>query len=315
MFPAIVDFFAFSSVRILSLAEEYLSMSKALTILILIAAAVTALQQPARANSPLKPAAGIDSLERRAQDSTIAAAFLAIARDSNQVSEYQKIIGIYKSRKQPEQELKIAEKMLASNPGSAAAYFTSGDVQLDNSEPEQAIEMLQKALKIDPNFVRAHTVLAEAYLMMNSTDTLQARLDTATALAHLDTALNLNPRYAQAYLQRAALLTRLGRHSAAVEDFQVLSELLPDDLSIWLKLSRALSRAGMLEESADALKYAVSLDPKSPDALYRLAEASVDAGRYDEGMHAYEKFMLQFPTDPRALEAERKARAMGGGRP
>ncbi|MCC7439610.1 MAG: tetratricopeptide repeat protein [Armatimonadetes bacterium] len=240
------------------------------------------------------------------QDSTIAAAWGAIAADPALVAEYQKIIAIYKARKLPEQEHEVATKMMAANAGSPIAWFTYADVMLDNSEPDTAIFWLQRALIVDPQFVRAHTLLAEAWGMMDSTD---------RSLAHLDTAITLNPRFAQAYLQRANLFSKLKRYTEAAQDMQSLVELIPEDVGNWIRLGTMLAKAGNHRDAAEAFRTIMAMRPTMPDPLFRFAEESVAAGNSEEGMHAYEKFMLTFPTDSRALEAERRARAMGGGRP
>ena len=257
------------------------------------------------AQNPSYTPSPADSL-RQAQDSIITVANAAIAHDSTLVDEYAKIIAIHKSRKHYETELTVAGLMQGRNPGSALANFIYGDAQLDNGAPEKAIEPLQHALTIEPIFVRARATLAEAYTMMKSYD---------SALAQLDTALRSNPRYAQAHVQRAALLTQLGRDSEAVESYRAASELLPDTFGPWLKLGRALIKIGNYDEAIDALTYAMSLNSASADALYLFAEANEKGGHTAEATHAYEQFMLHFPTDRRALDAERAARALGGGRP
>jgi|GEM_PF-2094732 len=244
-----------------------------------------------------------DSL-RQAQDSIIAAANRAIAGDSTLVDEYAKIIAIHKSRKHYEKTLDIATRMQMRNPGSALANFAQGDAELDNGIPDRAIAPLWRALTIDPTFVRARVTLAEAYTMLKSYD---------TALAHLDTALGYNPRYAQAHVQRATLLTQMGRDSEAVESYRSASELLPDTFGPWLKLGRALVKVGIYDEAIEALTYAMSLNNASADALYLLAEAHEKAGHAAEAASSYERFMLRFPTDRRALDAERAARALNAG--
>jgi tetratricopeptide (TPR) repeat protein len=246
-----------------------------------------------------------DSIER-VKDSTLNAAYLAIARDSTLVDEYQKIIDIHKARKQQDRQLQIAKRMASANPASALAYLSLGDAQLDNDLPDSAVVSLKRALTIDPNFVRAHTMLAEAYTSLKYDD---------SALIHLDSAVAYNPRYAQAHVQRAALLSKLGRDSEAVEDYRAASELLPAQFSAWYKLGKVLMKVHDYEEAASALKYACSLDSSSADALFLFAEASAGAGQTQAATHAYEQFMLRFPTHSQALEAERRARAMGGGRP
>jgi protein O-GlcNAc transferase len=239
----------------------------------------------------------------RVQDSILYASNLAIAKDSTQVEEFQKIVSIYKSRKRFDEELKIAQAMLAANPSSALAYFAYGDAQLDNSEPELAIEPLNKALIIEPSFVRVRVVLAEAYAMMKAFD---------SALQQLDTAIAFNPRYAQAHMQKAALLSQLNRDSQAVESYRAAAELLPDSFTPWMKLARGLYKASRYEEALDVLQYTTSLNSESADALYLYAETCESLGRIPDAVKAYESFMLRFPTDRRALDAERAARELAG---
>ncbi len=245
---------------------------------------------------------GADSL-RRVQDSIIAEASRAIGGDSTLVDEYQKIVAIYKSRKHHSEQLQLAQSMAAANPRSAAAQFLVGDAQLDNSAPELAITPLQLALSLEPTFVRVHVTLAEAYSMMQSYD---------TALLHLDTAIRLNPRYAQAHVQRATILTQLGRDSAALDDLHAAAELLPDSFSPWLRLARAHRKLGNYTEAIDAAQYAMNLNAESPDALYLYAELLAKLERRNEAAQAFERFMLKFPTERRALEAERQMRELMG---
>jgi len=244
----------------------------------------------------------VDSLQR-VQDSVFYAASIAIAHDSTQLDEYQKIITIHKARKRFDEELKIAQQMVAANPAAPTAYFAVGDAQLDNGAPELAIEPLGKALIIEPAFVRVRVVLAEAYAMLKSFD---------TALCHLDTAITFNPRYAQAHMQKAALLTQLGRDNEAVESYRAAAELLPDSFNPWMKLARGLYKAGRFEEAIDAVQYATTLNTNSSDALYLYAETCEQLGRITDAITAYESFMLRFPTDRRALDAERAARELAG---
>lgn len=245
---------------------------------------------------------GADSLQR-IQDSIIAEASRAIGGDSTLVDEYQKIVAIYKSRKHHAEQLHLAQSMAAANPRSAAAQFLLGDAQLDNSTPELAIMPLQLALALEPTFVRVHVTLAEAYSMMQSYD---------TALLHLDTAIRLNPRYAQAHVQRATILTQLGRDSASLNDLHAAAELLPEAFGPWLKLARAQKKLGNYTEAIDAAQYAMNLNAESPDALYLYAELLVKLERRNEAAQTFERFMLRFPTERRALEAERLMRELMG---
>jgi tetratricopeptide (TPR) repeat protein len=239
----------------------------------------------------------------RMQDSILTTSSAAIAHDSGAVDEYQKIASVYKARKRFEEELKIAQAMVAANPGSALAYYSLADAQLDNGAPDLAIEPLNKALIIEPTFVKVRTMMAEAYSMLKAYD---------SALQQLDTAITDNPRYAQAHIQKAALLSQLNRDSEAVESYRAAAELLPDSFAPWMKLARGLFKAGRYEDALDALQYATTLNAESSDALYLYAETCERLGRTQDAIKSYESFMLRFPTDRRALDAERAARELEG---
>ncbi|KXK53289.1 MAG: Tetratricopeptide repeat protein [Chlorobi bacterium OLB7] len=160
--------------------------------------------------------------------------------------------------------------------------------------------------------MRAHTLIAEAWGMIDS---------TSQALAHLDTAIALNPRFAQARLQRANLLSKLRQYGQAAEDLESLVDLIPEDAGNWMRLGNTHAKAGNHAAAAEAFRTAVAMHPAMPDPLFRFAEESVAAGNSEEGMHAYEKFMLTFPTDSRALKPNdapeqwgAEGRRTGGGR-
>jgi tetratricopeptide (TPR) repeat protein len=243
-----------------------------------------------------------DSLER-AQDSTLSAAYLAITNDSTRVDDFVKIADIYKTRKRRDLQMQIASRLLRSNPASAMSYVVMGDALFDNQYPDSAIGFLKKAVRLSPGFVRAHTIIAEAYSVLSKPD---------TALMYLDTAISYNPRYAQARVQRAALLTKLGKDLESIEDYRAASELLPMKFDAWYKLGQALARVHDYDEAANALSYAMTLNPNSADALFLLAESNEKSGHMKEAIESYEQFYLTFPTNGKALEAERRARELGG---
>lgn len=248
------------------------------------------------------PRVVVDSLDH-VQDSVIAAANTTIAHDSTKVEEYQKILAIYKARKRFVDELDLATQMAVANPTSALAFFAVGDAHLDNGTADSAVVAFATALKIDPAFVRVRVTLAEAYTMLQSLD---------TALMYLNSAVQLNPRYAQAHVQRALLLSKMGRDSDAIESYRAAADLLPDSFQSWMRLARAQMKISQYEEAIVTAQYAMSLNPQSSDPVYLLGEAYLKLNRNSQAAETFEAFMLRFPTDRRALEAERIARELKG---
>lgn len=246
-----------------------------------------------------------DSIEM-AQDSILTAASSALSEDSTVVDAYVQMVGVYKERRQYTQALQIAGRLIRINPYNALANFTFADALLDNGLPDSAIVHLHRAIVMEPEFVRARTMLADAYGMKKMFD---------SALWHLDTALALNPRYAQAHWQRAVILAACGRDSEAVENYQAAADLTPGSYTIWMALARALLKLNDRQRAVDVLAYIHQFDPQSADAAYLFAETSMKIGQVDDAAQAFEEFMLQFPTDRRALEAERLARRLRDGSP
>lgn len=271
----------------------------ALTLFLFVLAFILCAADAAHAQSGTS--AGNDSTGR-AQDSILSSAFMALAKDSTLIEEYQKIVGIYKARKQFQQELVSAEHMTTAIPSSPIAYYTLADAELDNGDPDAAIGALNKAITIEPSFPKALVLMAEAYSMNKKSD---------SALLYLNKAIDLNPRYAQAQLQRATLLSGLGREREALESYRAASELLPDSYDAWYKYARSLLKTGDTTDLLETLRYVNTLNEHSADARLLYAQACAAVGRKEEAIKAYEFFILNFPADPRSLEAERIARGMG----
>lgn len=235
------------------------------------------------------------------QDSVVAHAQRIIARDSTDVDEYEKLIGVYKARKRYTIQLQTAAAMVRSNPASALAHLLLGDALLDNGDAEASLVQLRRALTLQPTYVRARVIVAEAYESLDLPD---------SALMELDTAIHQNPRHAQAHMQRARLLTRAGRLDAAAAEYRIACELLPDDAGAfgpWMRYAEALVRIDHYDEALDALRYCLRLQPSSSDALLKFAETSELAGKRRQALDAFEEFYYRFPRDARAGDAERAA--------
>jgi tetratricopeptide (TPR) repeat protein len=272
-----------------------------LRLLILILVAVTPLVAQTTVQSTTPRSTETVEQARAREDSIMAAAHAIIARDSGAVDEYEKIAAIHKARKRFAMQLQIASAMAAHNPASATAHLVHGDALLDNDQPERAVSALTAALALQPNYVRARVMLAETFEILQQTD---------SALVHLDTALMHNPRHAQAHMQSARIKMRRGRTAEAAAHYRTACELLPDVPSSygpWMKLAGALIATAAYDDALDALRYCLRLQPDASDPHLLIAEALEKSGRTIEAINAYNDFARRFPTDDRALDAERSA--------
>lgn len=237
-----------------------------------------------------------------AADSTVAALHAELRNDSTRLDSFRKLLDIYKQRGEFEKELTTATAMVSANPYAPRAYYALGDAQLDNGMMPEALTSLHKALALEPRYVRALTMLAEAYDLLYQRD---------TALVYLDSAIGCNPRSVQAYFQKAELLTRMGRRVEAIESYRSWANLQPHIAEPWVKLGEALSIVGEYEDAITTLNYALSLNPDWPEAQFQLAVAKQGIGKTAEARDAFRDFFFRFPTHARAAEAEELARALG----
>ena len=110
------------------------------------------------------------------------------------------------------------------------------------------------------------------------------------ALDRLATALRLSPGLAEAHIDLAWLLNRLGRTPEAIPHFQKAIEISPRDL-------RALDQLGAaylsLDRPADAekvLRRAAAISPDNPEVMMHLGRALMELGREEEGRELLAKF-------------------------
>lgn len=237
-----------------------------------------------------------------ALDSTIAGLHNELRADSTKLDSFRKLLDIYKQRNEFEKELQVATAMAAANPYAPRAFYALGDAQLDNGMMPEALTSLHRALALEPRYVRALTMVAEAYDILYQPD---------TALVYLDSAISCNPRSVQAYFQKAELLSRMGRRVEAIESYRAWANLQPHIAEPWAKLGEAQSFVGDYEEAIVTLNYALSLNPDWPEALFQLAVAKQGIGQTVEAREAFRDFFFRFPKHARAPEAEELARALG----
>ena len=155
--------------------------------------------------------------------------------------------------------------------------------------------------------------------------------DREKALATLDAALAASPESAvpALLLQRAELLSAMGRYAAAQQDLLRLLRDDPGSVSAMMSLGTLLARRGLCAEAAAHLRRATELDPARGDVWYQLGEA---LNRLDDLPGALAAFARAADLQPRnarplhgqgvvldrmrrpadATELYRRAREVGG---
>lgn len=135
-----------------------------------------------------------------------------------------------------------------------ALFENSGDDGAAETEHAAlAREALQRALRLPAPEHEA--LLAEAWYNR----ALTAR-DSASRLAALDRAVDLQPDYTQARFERGALRLRLGDAAGAKEDFDATA-LTRDEAQVWVLRGQARRQLGDLAGAATDFTLAIDRDP------------------------------------------------------
>src|SRR5262249_48450129 len=112
----------------------------------------------------------------------------------------------------------------------------------------------EKLLERDSGNARLHDAAAAILLTLGQTD---------RAMAHLDTALQIDPNLISAHYNIAMALLAAGRRDAAIEHLRRAIQLRPDFAAAHVNLGTALRQAQRFDESEGELRRGLALQPRS----------------------------------------------------
>jgi tetratricopeptide (TPR) repeat protein len=166
---------------------------------------------------------------------------------------------------------RICRQALNANPRDANLLCLLGASLIQQRKPEEAEHTLSRAVRIYPDFSRAHEGLAESMIM-------QGRL--REALDCLERAEKLEPGSASIRTKKAKVLTGLGKHDEATREFEESFKLTPhrEDLVRGMNLQRM----GNPREAEKIYRDVLLRDPGNVDALRLLASVAMRAKQWGD---------------------------------
>ncbi len=90
------------------------------------------------------------------------------------------------------------------------------------------------------------------------------------AAGHFQTAVEIDPHYAEAYMNLGNIYYLNGRADPAITCYQNAAEIQPKDTRILDDLGLAFAQKGEMDEAINCFQKAVTLDPNYDDAVYNL---------------------------------------------
>ncbi len=166
-----------------------------------------------------------------------------------------------------------------------------------------AESLLNRALALEPKFARAHAALADVWsqrLLRTQTATeTEDQLNSAEQArirAKIAEALTLDPDSAEAHASLGLVLLVGGKNSEAELALRRAVALNPNYASAHQWLGVALSRSAEMDGALEHLKLATKLDPLSLVIWGNYGRQLCHAGRYAEGISAFD-YTLTFRSN------------------
>jgi len=171
--------------------------------------------------------------------------------------------------------------------------------RLDAGDAYGAIHLLTELVRKGQAFADAHNLLGLAHAMVSQRD---------EALKEFDVALQLNPRYVDAQLNRAVTLSDMGRSDEATRAFAEAQALGAVDhtgfpapaasqlANLHAELAEAYLEAGGRSQAIEQLESAAALRPEFVDLRYRLARLYLDEGRLENARDELAAIAIRRPA-------------------
>lgn len=148
----------------------------------------------------------------------------------------------------------------------AKELYDFGTNALHDGAYNQASTALQQAISVEPNFALAHARLAEALMELDYVDNAKDEQLRATTLASDRSRLT---QLDSLYLDAITASVRRD-FSPAIEAYQKIATLLPDDAHVYVDLGRAYENNGDIPKAVNSYLRASELGPNYATAYLRL---------------------------------------------
>ena len=192
------------------------------------------------------------------------------------------------------------------------AHYNLGIAYLEAGQYSRAVPEFEAAVKLDPNFIGAHSALCRAYLEQNELESAGTAVAAALKLdANYQPALLLYGTIIEAYHDKGKAHLADRQYTEAVAAFQKAITLdadlgdtsqvdRPENTHIYVHLGAAYIGMKAHQKAIEALQHAIAQDSDLVDAHYNLGYAYVEQGTYDQAIPHLERAIAIAPHLKRA---------------
>jgi tetratricopeptide (TPR) repeat protein len=145
-----------------------------------------------------------------------------------------------------------------------------------------------------------------AHIHYNLANALAGRGDNAGAIEHFQTALTLDHNLSQAHNNLARLFVLSGRSADAIPHYREATKLKPESVTAHYNLGLALVDVGQAEEAIKEFHTVLDLDPRNADAHCNIGMLLSRQGKRSEALQEFEAALRIDPHHARTIAAMNK---------
>jgi tetratricopeptide (TPR) repeat protein len=157
---------------------------------------------------------------------------------------------------------RILKKHLMQKPTDVSAIRMLAEVAIRAGRDAEAENLLLRCLELAPSFAAARYTYA---LLLQRTD------NSPKALVEIEQCLAVDPERPSFRNLFAVILGRVGEFDRASEIYARLLDEYPENARVWLSYGHVLKTAGRQEESIQAYRKSIELDPQLGEAYWSIA--------------------------------------------
>ncbi len=260
-----------------------------------------------------------------------------LRRNSKAALAYYNLAPIYVNKGERGRAVSLMREGVRTLPDDPHIQEALGRALLADGRPEEAVAAFQRALDLDTGWPMIHANLGLAYGTLGRHREAAGELERAVAILlplrndfrvkndlvetlfqlglsltalgmpddasrRYETALEIDPKHAGAWLNLGSIRAGAGDVEGALDAFRRVLGITPGDPKALNNLGATLSMAGRQEEAVESLGQAIQADPDYAAAHFNLGLAEERRGNMQAAVEAYQRVLAIDPNHPAARE-------------
>lgn len=203
----------------------------------------------------------------------------------------RRMVELFVKTAQPQRAIRMLQEQLANNALDPAEILELARLQASQKD-RRVFKTLERYRAEKPEDLEADAVEAGAHLTLG---------EEMKAAQMMDELIKLSPDLPAARLLRARFFTKNGYPDLAEQDLNEIRGAYGERPEVIDVRATVYQLQGRKAEAEALLEQMIQVQPRSPDALARLAEMKLENGRADEAAKLAERALLMQPRFGRAL--------------